>query len=463
MSPGDALRKFVLILVALAVSAASGQNPAESDAVLARAREKIVAVAHRLPRYTCLETIKRDYFIVPSSAIHGKVLSAYSAPSCSETLEHPANNLVPGSSDRLRLEVAIADNREIDSWPGATKFDSRHIDEIVGYGPTSTGSFGGYLAEVFENPGAKMEFVGEKMVEGKRVFEYRFQIPAAESHYYVRSGTGRLNTATSGSFEINAGTAELTRLVIETAELPASAGMCQAKTTVDYQQLRIGDGDFLIPKRSEYQTDQIDSSRTKSVNTFSACHEYTAQSTISFDDDSSAAAKAGDGGTRTTAIPVGLSLFLKLTAPIDANTAAAGDAVFATVSKAVAAPGSKAILIPSGARVRGRISEMREFMQPSPHFQVGLVFESVELQGVEASVTLALERERTLDDFKALASPSQGASVSASTANLRRRPADLNIPPPNPRGEGGVFIFINKSGVMPNGFESKWITRPRKP
>jgi hypothetical protein len=365
---------------------------------------------------------------------------------------------VLGSSDRLRLEVAIADNREIDSWPGATKFDSRRVDEIVGYGPTSTGSFGGYLVEVFENPGAKIEFSDEKMVAGQRIFEYRFQIPAAESHYYVRTGSGRLNTATSGSFEIDAGTAELARLVIETAELPASAGMCRAKTSIDYQPLRIGESEFLIPKRSVYETDQIDSGRTKSVNTFSACHEFAAQSTISFDDNIPLATDGGAGEARTSTIPVGLSLFLKLNGPIDANTAAAGDAVFATVSKAVTTPGSKTILIPVGARVRGRISEMREFMEPSPHFQLGLIFESVELQGVEIPIALTLERERTLEDFKALASP--GASVSSS---LRQRPQDLNIPPPNSRGEGGVFVFINKSGVMPGGFESKWITRSRRP
>jgi hypothetical protein len=128
-----------LIAVLATLTAALAQDLQESETVLARAREKIVAVAHQLPRYTCLETINREYFQVPCRAIHGKVFSRYAAPSCSATLDHPAKDLTLAGSDRLRLEVAVADGREIESWPGATRFDSRGIDEIVKTGPTSTG------------------------------------------------------------------------------------------------------------------------------------------------------------------------------------------------------------------------------------------------------------------------------------------------------------------------------------
>ncbi len=451
------MKKFILMLAT--ATGAFAQSTSESEAALASAREKIGAVTRQLPRYTCLETINRNYYTPATAAIQrSKVLSAYGAgPSCAATLDHPAGNLALASSDRLRLEVAIADNREIDSWPGATRFDSRHIDEIVGFGPTSTGAFGGYLVEVFENPGAKIEFVREKIAAGQRVFEYRFQIPAAPSHYYVRAASGRQSTATSGSFEIAPATSDLTRLIIQTGQLPADAGMCQAKTTVDYQHLHMGDRDFLIPLTSEYQTDQIDSSRSNSVSTFSACHEYSAASTISFEDDDPVSGDAEKAAENAPALAAGLSLSLKLTAPIDTSTAAAGDVVFATVSKAVIGPASKTILIPSGARVRGRISEMRQFMKPSPHFQIGLLFETVEFEGREAPVTLVQQRETTPSPPLS----SVGSVEAVSSSRQGTRPQDLNIPAPSASGQGGTFVFTAR--IIPAGFESKWITRQPKP
>jgi hypothetical protein len=191
----------------LLLTAAFGQDRpltqihGEPEEVLVRAREKILAVAERLPRYTCVETISRDYFEVPAKD-RGKMMSAQPAPACSVTLDHPATGLVRVGSDRLRLEVAVAGNREIESWPGASRFDSRRIDEIVKFGPTSTGSFGTYLIEVFENPGAKIEFSQEKSVAGRRVFEYQFHIPFEASHYKIKAAGEWRITASSGSLRL---------------------------------------------------------------------------------------------------------------------------------------------------------------------------------------------------------------------------------------------------------------------
>lgn len=154
------MTKYVAVLATLTV--ASAQTVPESDAVLEHARQKILAVAHRLPRYTCLETINREYFASPSSGIDDQPLSAYSANdtprNCPATLHHPADERTVTASDRLRLEVTVDNQGEIESLPGATRFDSRRIDEMVTFGPISTGSFGGYLNGVFENSGTNIAF-----------------------------------------------------------------------------------------------------------------------------------------------------------------------------------------------------------------------------------------------------------------------------------------------------------------
>jgi hypothetical protein len=147
-----------------------------------------------------------------------------------------------------RLDVAVAENREIESWPGASRY-SRRVDQIITTGPISTGAFGTYLVEVFENAGAKIE----NTRRDRGLFEYRFRIPRESSHYSVRAGKGWLITGTGGSFTIDPGTADLKQLIITTDILPPDAEMCQAKTTIAYQHLRIAASDFLLPQSSMFR------------------------------------------------------------------------------------------------------------------------------------------------------------------------------------------------------------------
>jgi hypothetical protein len=147
------LRNAVAALLAMSLAAA--QDAAEADCVLARAREKILAVGHRLPRYRCVETIHRDYFEPRARPAHKNRQTAEVEPCCEFAVEHPATDLVPAGWDLVRLDVAVADGREILSWPGASRFDNRRVDQIVTSGPTSTGAFGTYLVEALSKMRAR--------------------------------------------------------------------------------------------------------------------------------------------------------------------------------------------------------------------------------------------------------------------------------------------------------------------
>jgi hypothetical protein len=96
----------VRLAAALWFAVSLAAQDAEPEPVLARAREKILNVTHRLPRYTCLETIHRDYFEAPKPRPHKHELTANPAPSCALVLDHPLNNLLPEGWDRVRLDVA---------------------------------------------------------------------------------------------------------------------------------------------------------------------------------------------------------------------------------------------------------------------------------------------------------------------------------------------------------------------
>jgi hypothetical protein len=442
------VRYTIVLLTTITLAA---QDAGEADRVLAQAREKIAAVAHRLPRYTCVETIHREYFEPRTRPARRNEMTVDAAPtSCASTLAHPAKDLAPIGWDRVRLEVAVAERREIESWPGASRFDSRRLDQIITTGPTNTGAFGTYLMEVFDNAGAQIEFAEKKGA----MFLYRFRIPEASSHYRIRAGSGWRITGSSGSFAIDPATGDLTQLTIQTDVLPPEAQMCQAKTVLDYQHVRIGENDFLLPRSSAFETAGVDFSKSQSVTTFSACHEYTAESTLRFDDESSGA-QAVAVSPPNAALPGGLAVSLALDTRIDSDTAAAGDVIFAHVKSGVEAPHSKRVLIPKGSRVRGRISEMKYVASP-PSFRFGLLFDSVEINGARTPVALALERR--------IPTEPPPSALNMRTSPWHSRGVELQLPPPGSDG-GGLFVFPATAGryVIPSGYESKWITRENKP
>jgi len=108
-------------LALLVLSTASLGHAQDSSEVLARAREKLLRSIHSLPRYTCIETIDREYF----SQLKPRALSMTEAPapSCKQLLPRAVDQLPLFSTDRLRLEVAVIDGAEVFSWPGASEFE----------------------------------------------------------------------------------------------------------------------------------------------------------------------------------------------------------------------------------------------------------------------------------------------------------------------------------------------------
>ncbi|MGD1098155.1 MAG: hypothetical protein ABSB35_39975 [Bryobacteraceae bacterium] len=334
-------RAFIVAILAARVLSAQD----ESSALLARAREKILDSLRRLPKYTCLETIDRTYYAAPRARLNRKLMTESPANACGGDAP---SGVSLDAKDRLRVEVVVVSQRELLSWPGASRFDTSLIDQMIPLGPISTGSFGIYLLDVFANPKVQFTFTG-KRTDGKRdVFEYSYTVPVDASHMKIKGSSEWRATGYSGSFEVNTGTAELAKLVITSDALPPDTGMCYTKTALDYHFTLIGDDEFLIPLRSELETFDIDGRRTDSVTGFPACHEFTAESSLRFDEQSTPAISAVKTSLVGAALPPGLSLTLGLMGSIDSRTAAAGDPVSAKVESAVKAPGSNEVLVPAG-------------------------------------------------------------------------------------------------------------------
>jgi len=422
-----------------AAAAAYGQAVPDPSAVLKQALERLRETSGQLEKYVCIETVERSYYrrVVPREA---PVLPE-AAQACGPPASGARDSLQLEATDRARLEVSVSQGHELHSWPGATRFDARDVDELISDGPVSTGAFGGYLAGVFGRPGVSYRYIGEQTVDGKKLYEYGYRAPLDGSRFEVRVDETWRAAGYEGEFRLDPQSLELERLTVRTTELPAGAPFCQASASLDYQRVHVGDSDLLLPRRSQLEIVLQSGRETRNVTTFSSCREYQAESEIRFDTTAAAEpSTAARFGRSRVALPIGLPVTLALTTAIDTAGASAGDPMAAKVVKPVKRPGSGEELIPAGATVRGHIRRVEHHLLPEPYFLVTIAFNRVEIEG-------------SISPF-----------FARSEANLElAKELDANVAM---RGSGvrlwgvGTFLFPSRQNhiVIPAGFESKWFT-----
>jgi hypothetical protein len=410
--------------------------------VLEQARARLQTMAHVLESYVCVENVDRSYYqrVLPRQA----PARPEPEPPCGPSDAGSADTRGPWqleSTDRVRLEVTVSQGNELHSWPGATRFDTRDVDELIRDGPVSTGAFGGYLAGVFDQPGVAFQYSGEESANGKTLFEYRYRVPLEASRFDIKVNGAWRRAAYQGDFRIDPQSLELERLTIRANEFPADAAFCQADTTLDYERVHIGNHDLLLPRQSQLEIVLKSGRETRNVTTFSNCREYQTESEVVFAPASGSEITAPpNAGRGRVALPIGLPVTLALAEPIDTGTAAAGDPVSAKVIKPIRRPGSTGELVPAGAIVHGRIRRVEHHLLPKPYLLIAMAFNRVEVEGVLSPFFARSEANAEL--------------AKQLGANLAMRDTGIWF------WGVGTFLFpTNKSRtVIPAGFESNWFT-----
>ena len=407
-----------------------GQNAVDSAKLLEQAREKIRATMKRIPKYACTQTIERSYF-EPPHVHHGPTVCE---PGSEKGLRLTA-------TDRLRLDVAEGKEKEMHSWPGANPFDLTEIDQIVQKGPFGTGSFGGYVLDIFDNEAAKFEFRTQETREGHRVLVYAYSVAANASHYEIGTYNSWMTTPFSGTFELNPASLEIERLIVQTPVLPAETQLCRAESTLDLHRVRIGDGSFLLPRQSELHLTLRNGQQTSNSTTFSDCREFQAHSELQFGPptahDSETARAAAP---RPQLPPRRYDIDLRIERSIDSEEAAAGDPVTATVVHDVHPYQSKEVVIPAGAVAHGRISRVEHRHVPMESVSIAIIFESIEIEG--QTMPFAAKRN----------GPGQSVVLTSGSSTL---PPQTRAPigPPN-----SFYFPYEKRHVIPAGTVSEWST-----
>jgi len=424
-------------LLLCAIAAVSSQQPADPGSVLARARARLADAAATVPKYTCTETVDRSYFRQTRQAPR-----ACDAIVANQRNGRPSLALV--ATDRLRFDVEVADGGyEIYAWPGAARIETERIEDMAGGGPLGTGPFGPFLLDIFSNPAAQFQYLGERSVAGAALFEYRYRVPVAGSHYRVQAGVQWRITGYDGTFRLDPGSAELKQLTVRTLELPADTASCEATTIMDFEPLRIGGGEYLIPRHTRLQVIARDAGFTENAIVYRDCHEFRGESVLRFDQ----AVPSPDTGSElsvpvhTASLPAGLPIVVVLDQEIDTDRAAAGDPVSARIGKAIVDPATRRVLVQAGTAVRGRITHLEHHVEGEKYFLVGLSFETF------AMVLDAVHQAKDTHVFSDTSDPRSRSRVTSTESH-------------SGFGGGGTLVFRTRESryVVPTGYTSNWIT-----
>lgn len=382
--------------------------------LLARIRLKMEQNLARLPNYTCIQTIERSRRRGPSRRFE--------------------------LSDTLRLEVALAGGKELFAWPGAQKFEERDLMEMVGGGTIGNGEFALHARTLFLTNVPRFTYAGEETCNGRRAVRYDFSVPRMRSGYRIRVPPNEGVVGYHGTFWADAETLDLMRLKIVVDDIPPNLPLAGASDTLEYRRVRIGEGDFLLPGSGELVMVDLAGNENRNRAQFSACRQYTGQSTLSFGEIPGEQPPVRQTAVSEIRLPPGLVFDLALNTEIDSATAAAGDPVSAVLTKSIRE--NKQVLVPKGAVFFGRLTRMERRGGPQPGIAVGLQFDLAEFG------TSRVFFAANLDDMQNVLAPRGALMASAWRIEPGRRP-----------GEGCFYVRTPRLRLA-RGHRTTWRTIP---
>lgn len=322
---------------------------------LSQIRREVGKSLEMLNNYTCVETINREE---RKYARHG--------------IQHV---------DTVNVEVAVANDREVYSWPGAKEFEDRDAGEIVGGGLMSTGGFRSAIKSVLINNGSTIRFHGNEEILGRRAIRWDYTIPYNLSRWDVQieGRSGRVSEA--GSFWADAETLELLRLETVAHDIPPELRVTNIRETFDYARVRVRSRDLLLPQSIETSVTKQNGVENRNQIELSHCREFGAAAELSFNRSSTPPDKPASP-VNELQLPVGLEISIRVVQVIDSKTATVGDGITAVIYAPVRY--HRTVLIPKGALLQSRIRRLERQLTPWPYYLVGLEFTDIEFPGHHA-------------------------------------------------------------------------------
>ena len=390
--------------------------------------KRITANSGQLPNYTCVQNITRVQYAPPFSS---------RGNACGSKAERGTKLY----QDRLRLDVAVVDNRETFAWAGAKRFETSEIDTLI-QGTSGSGDFGSFLVAAFGKGVSRYVYKGEEDTDIGKLAKFLYEVPVGQSMYKMRVGRDYATVGYHGTFYADAKEADVRRLIIDADDFPQAAGVCHVVDTMDYRRVQMGDHDFLLPETTSMEVLYFSGQSSFNQTQYTGCKQYVGESTIRFDDPEEQKITAEEKLEAQVPLPVKTKLQLALTAPVDLYRASAGDPIIATVLKDVVK--DKKVLVHANAKLHGRLIRVeQDFPQPFPHWVIGISFETIERAGQEQAIRL-----EALDD---------GMRSHMPQTFGRGRDQVSSLPRHKKNSGTGVFIFATAENPhLDSSFRSEW-------
>lgn len=350
-------------------------NPSAAQAIFNRIRQQVAETVNAAPNYTCTETVERTQLRSGFQARGGCEESAFALL---------RGTYKPVERDRLQIDVGIANNREVFSWHGQNTFVTSDITSLVSSGTISSGSFFGFLSDIFLNGRGHYFYTGNVVVNGKALASFRYTMPGSASHFVVRTHSGRHVMAYHGEFTADPVSGILHSLTVDTEDIPEDLASCSLNQVVTYQDITLNGKKFRVPSMVELHSRLKNHDLANSITRYVNCHEFLGTSNVHYSDDPKLVAASN---TPTPALPAKHHLKLRLSSPIDSDKAWTGDPVVAKLENTLRGKHGR-LLAEKGAVVSGRLVQLTEFGNDSPYWIFRIRFERLHAAGGDYRIAL---------------------------------------------------------------------------
>jgi hypothetical protein len=228
------------------------------EVIIEKAREAAGAFLETLPNYFCQE-----------------VMTRYQSGS-----QRASWQPVDVVSMALVYEKGQESYRNIQVNGKATK---KKMEDLAG--AWSTGEFGSVLLDLFSpSTAADFEFRKESRTGGRSAMVYDYVVEREHSHWRIMVASQLVLPSYSGSVWVDKETKRVLRIEMQATKMPEAFPVDKVEMATDYEFVRFGDREYLVPVHAESLGCQRDSDLcTRNVIDFRNYHRYSGESNITFE------------------------------------------------------------------------------------------------------------------------------------------------------------------------------------